>query len=64
MRSLKGQLAAFRLLPLDIRRGLLTALLLTLILYDRWIVVFTIDHACRDIIVAVPADGILGTRTA
>lgn len=64
MLSLEGEFAAFRLLPLDIRRSLMTAHLLTLIFYNRWIVVFTIDHACRDIIVSVPTNGILGTRAA
>ena len=39
-------------------------MLLALIFYDRWIVVFTIDEVCSDIVVAVPTDGILGTGAA
>ena len=39
----------------------MASLLLTFIIYDRRIVVFAINEVRSDIVVAVPADGILGT---
>ena len=62
--SLEGEFAALRLLPLDLRGSLGTALRLSLIIYDPWIVVFTVDELSSYIVVAVPTDGILGARAA